>query len=152
MIQVPLQVAGLTEGWQMDFFPTRLSFNKSSHMIRPPLNPQPDDFRQNFQRCGMREVLGMHALSCNSVFSIARSSSDEMISSRPALPCYHKFSFCLIPGGNLIPPPPATPLLPSSAALPSPSALFTTASTLPFCRLKAGHTQTPQLHLMPCHA
>jgi hypothetical protein len=60
-----------------------------------------------------------------------------------------------IPGGSLIPVSPPISLLLPIPALCGPRRFpptFVISSTLPFCKLKAGHTQTPQLHLMPCHA
>lgn len=47
----------------------------------------------------------------------------------------------LIPGGNLIPPLPPSTLFP-----------IVTSSHLPFNKLKAGQTHTPQLHRIPCQA
>lgn len=47
----------------------------------------------------------------------------------------------LIPGGNLIPPLPPSTLFPIVAS-----------SHLPFNKLKAGQTHTPQLHRIPCQA
>lgn len=86
-------------------------------------------------------------------------SLDQFRTSLVLHSCSYRFSFSLIPGGSLIPIS-ATPLvsflapvLPSSPTDPwlfSP--FFWISSTLPFWTLKAGHTQTPQLHLIPCQA
>jgi hypothetical protein len=69
----------------------------------------------------------------------------------------YKFSLPRIPGGSLMPiPPPFSPPLPTLTLLvtcPGPfSPLFVISSTRSFLRLNAGHTHTPQLHGMPCHA
>jgi len=62
-------------------------------------------------------------------------------------PLLHIFSYPFMVGGNLIPVATASP----RSIFPG-STLDRTSSTRPFCRLTEGHTQTPQLHLIPCHA
>ena len=130
-------------------------FSKSLVLRLQPLNPPYSDTHSVV----LGEVVAKLVLFRERNRHFTRNSPSQLLtilSPEPVCasnyPIVHKFSLFLIPGGNLILPPPLTPAALVSVAPELAVLKIGTSSTLPFCKLNAGHTQTPQLHLSPCHA